>query len=177
MFRMTTIARNGSNRGPARPQARAGKLIAVALAALTLGACANEYGGKQTAGTLVGAAGGGLLGAQVGKGRGQLAAVAAGTLLGAILGNQVGASLDRADRLALARAHDSASTGPLNEPVYWRNEHSGNYGTVTPVREGRSASGYYCREYQHTIYVGGKAERGYGTACQQPDGSWQIVNG
>lgn len=153
------------------------KLATAALAVLMLGACANDYGGKQTAGTLLGAAGGGLLGAQIGDGRGQLAAVAAGTLLGALVGNQVGASLDRADRMALTRAHETAYTGPLHEPVYWRNEDSGNYGTVTPLREGTTTSGYYCREYQQTIHIGGRAERGYGTACRQPDGSWQIVNG
>ncbi len=33
----------------------------------------------------------------------------------------------------------------------------------------------YCREYTRTIYVGGYQKQGYGTACLQPDGSWQIV--
>lgn len=33
----------------------------------------------------------------------------------------------------------------------------------------------YCREYTRTIYVGGMQKQGYGTACLQPDGSWQIV--
>jgi hypothetical protein len=32
----------------------------------------------------------------------------------------------------------------------------------------------YCREYTKTVSIGGKAERAYGTACQQPDGSWEI---
>lgn len=44
-----------------------------------------------------------------------------------------------------------------------------------------SALGYtnndYCREYTRTIYVGGQAQQGYGTACQQPDGSWKIISG
>jgi hypothetical protein len=34
----------------------------------------------------------------------------------------------------------------------------------------------YCREYQTTIHVGHRVQQGYGTACQQPDGSWQPVN-
>ena len=152
------------------------KLGAAVVAALLSGACADS-GPKETAGTIIGAVGGGLLGAQFGHGSGRLAATAAGTFLGAVVGSQIGKSLDRADRAAIERAHVQAQTAPLNEPIQWRNPDSGHYGTVTPVREGRSASGYYCREYQHTIYVGGKAERGYGTACQQPDGSWQIVNG
>lgn len=33
-----------------------------------------------------------------------------------------------------------------------------------------------CREYTRTIYVGGRPQQGYGTACLQPDGSWQVVN-
>ena len=31
-----------------------------------------------------------------------------------------------------------------------------------------------CREYTKTIYIGGKAVEGYGTACRQQDGSWEI---
>lgn len=32
----------------------------------------------------------------------------------------------------------------------------------------------YCREYTRTVTVGGVAQNAYGTACMQPDGSWQI---
>lgn len=34
----------------------------------------------------------------------------------------------------------------------------------------------YCREFSQQIVVGGKVRQGYGTACLQPNGSWQIVN-
>jgi len=34
----------------------------------------------------------------------------------------------------------------------------------------------YCREYQSTTRVGGRLQPSYGTACLQPDGSWEIVN-
>jgi hypothetical protein len=33
----------------------------------------------------------------------------------------------------------------------------------------------YCREYTQAVRVGGKMQEGYGTACMQPDGSWQII--
>jgi len=53
---------------------------------------------------------------------------------------------------------------------------SGNYGSVTPTREGyQPSSGAYCREYQQEIVVGGRVERGYGKACRQPDGSWKVI--
>ncbi len=38
------------------------------------------------------------------------------------------------------------------------------------------ASGAYCREYTKTIWVGGQREKGYGRACLQPDGAWEIVD-
>lgn len=34
-------------------------------------------------------------------------------------------------------------------------------------------AGQYCREYTQTVYIGGRAVEAYGTACQQPDGSWE----
>lgn len=40
----------------------------------------------------------------------------------------------------------------------------------------RASNGQYCREYQTTIRVGGHYEDSYGTACQQPDGSWRVAN-
>lgn len=35
-------------------------------------------------------------------------------------------------------------------------------------------AGDYCREYTQKIYVGGRAQDGYSTACLQPDGAWQT---
>jgi len=149
----------------------------VMTSALLLGACADTQGGpKENVGTLLGAIGGGVAGAQFGSGRGQLAAVAAGTLLGAVLGNQVGKSLDRADHLAMASAHSTAMTAPVGETITWSNPDSGNYGSTRTVREGTSSSGAYCREYQSTVTVGGKQQDAYGTACRRPDGSWEILS-
>lgn len=34
----------------------------------------------------------------------------------------------------------------------------------------------YCREYTKRVIIGSKVERGYGTACLQPDGDWEIVS-
>ena len=153
-------------------------IVTLTIAGLALGACQGSgYGTKQTVGALGGAAAGGLLGAQIGGGRGQLAAVAGGALLGAFLGSELGKSLDRADQLAAQQAATRAHAAPMNQSIAWNNPDSGHSGTVTPVREGTNTqTGAYCREYQTTIMVGGKSESGYGTACQQPDGSWKVVN-
>ncbi|WP_448207211.1 hypothetical protein [Azospirillum sp. sgz302134] len=37
-------------------------------------------------------------------------------------------------------------------------------------------SGQLCREYQSTVNIGGVPQQTHGTACQQPDGSWRIMN-
>lgn len=150
-------------------------LAALALTLLLPACQAETMGNKEGIGTLGGAAVGGLLGSNIGKGSGRLAATAAGVVLGGWLGNEIGASLDRADRMAIGNAETRAYTAPVGQQITWNNPQSGNSGTITPVRDGYANNGAYCREFQQTITVGGQKQQGYGRACQQPDGSWQIV--
>ncbi len=164
------------------------KLTAIALiASLILSACANSpYAdrraggsaiGKTEVGTVIGGAAGALAGAQFGKGRGRLATTAIGTLIGAGIGNSVGASLDRADIVYYERsAQSSLEYMPVGQTSQWRNPDSGNYGTFTPIRTYQVDNGRYCREFTQRISVGGAWQEGYGTACRQPDGSWEIVS-
>ena len=152
------------------------RVASAAVVILFLAGC-QTGGPKQTGGTLVGAGLGALAGSQIGRGRGQLAAVAIGALAGAMLGSNIGKSLDDADRQAALHAQGQAHTAPIGQSVSWNNPNSGNYGTFTPTRDGTdNRTGAYCREYQTTITVGGKTEQAYGTACRQPDGSWKVVN-
>ena len=151
-------------------------VLTLAAASFLLAACqAQTMGQKEGIGTLGGAAVGGLLGSQIGKGSGQLAATAAGVVLGSWLGNEIGVSLDRADQQALTGATSRAYSAPIGQQITWNNPQSGNSGTITPIRDGYASSGSYCREFQQTITVGGQKQQAYGKACQQRDGSWQIV--
>jgi surface antigen len=153
------------------------KIILPGLLAVALVGCQNsQYGEKQTGGALVGGALGGLLGSQIGGGSGRLAATAGGAVLGVLLGSEVGKSLDRADRMYAERSYQQAQSAPVGQQITWSNPQSGNYGTVTPVRDGRDQGGNYCREYQQTVTVGGQTQQAYGTACRQPDGSWKVMN-
>jgi len=151
-------------------------LAIISTAALAGCNTTSGMGNKQLIGTGAGAVGGGLLGSQIGSGSGRLWATGAGVLLGGLLGSEIGSSLDRADQAYLAQANQRAYSAPIGETIRWNNPDSGNYGTVTPTRSGSTNDGRVCREYSQTIYVGGKSQSGYGTACQQSDGSWQIVN-
>ena len=151
-------------------------LVPLAAAALILAACSGDAGRKETAGTVIGGVAGAVLGSQVGGGSGRLVATAVGTLAGAFIGNEIGKSLDRADQLAMAQAEQKAHTAPVGEKIVWNNPDSGNSGTVTPIRDGRNAqTNAYCREYQTTVTVGGREQEAFGTACQQPDGSWKVI--
>lgn len=153
------------------------KFTLMIAAVFSLAACEtlNSRGNKELAGGAGGAVLGGLAGSQIGSGSGQMWATGAGVLLGALIGSEIGSSLDKADMMYAKKANTTAYEAPIGETVTWNNPDSGNYGQVTPVRDGYSSAGRYCREYQQTIVVGGKEQSAYGTACQQPDGSWEIV--
>lgn len=151
-------------------------LMVMAVAALGLVGCQTTGGQKQTWGTGLGALAGGLAGSQVGSGSGRLWATGAGVLLGGLLGSEIGASLDKADMAYAQQAQNNAMTSKVGETITWNNPQSGNSGTYTATRDGYSDNNRYCREYQQTINVGGRKETGYGTACQKPNGDWEIIN-
>lgn len=127
-------------------------------------------------GALVGGLAGVLVGSTLGKGDGRIAGAAGGAILGSIIGSKVGASMDAKDREKLhyttQETLERSRAGHTNE---WENPDSGNYGSVTPYKAYETRKGEYCREYSQTVTVAGKTEEAYGTACRQPDGSWQIV--
>ncbi len=132
---------------------------------------------KADMGTAIGAIGGGIAGYQFGGGSGKAIATVAGTLLGGALGRSLGGSLDRGDMAYYNQTSQQAlETGQPGQSLPWSNPQTGNSGTVTPQKYYQNTSGQYCREYQQKINVGGKTESGYGTACRQPDGSWQVVS-
>ncbi len=131
---------------------------------------------KQDWGTGIGAIAGGVAGAQFGKGDGRLVTTALGALLGSAMGSSVGASLDRSDITYYDRtAQRALETGNSGRALPWNNPETGNSGVVIPSAPFKNADNQYCREFQNKITVGGKTQNGYGTACRQPDGSWQIV--
>jgi surface antigen len=131
---------------------------------------------KANIGAVAGALAGGFAGSNVGKGSGKTLAIAAGALGGAYIGNQLGASLDRADQAYYNRTAQSAfETAKTGTSTRWQNPDSGNGGVFTPTKTFQTQDGNFCREFTQTIMVGGKKQEGYGTACRQPDGSWQIV--
>jgi|SRR6185312_15105671 len=160
----------------------AAKFVAIAVAGLTLAACAGSPDGmgpgpKENTGTLLGALGGAAIGSQFGGGAGgHVAGALVGAGLGALIGNRIGASLDDEDKeRAYAAQMDALERAPSGAPVSWRNPDSGRYGTVVPgpayVQAGRN-----CRSFTHTIYIDGTPQTARGTACRNPDGTWTPLS-
>lgn len=157
------------------------RFVASVALMLSVCACGSGYGTKQTVGTLAGAGLGGLAGASLFDGKGQVAAAAAGTLLGAWLGNEAGRSLDRADEVYARRDEPPLEYPPGGTAKPWRDpdtgtyggSYGGSYGAGTPMATSESYGG--CREFQHQARIGGEVRQVYGTACRSADGGWQVV--
>lgn len=135
---------------------------------LGIGRCNREIIGQ-----LLGGAAGAAAGSQIGDGTGRIVAIVGGTLAGVLLGGEIGRSMDRADQLCIDQALEFAPDG---RSVGWVDPDSGGRYEMVPRHTYESRSGRYCREYTAVSRIGGRSAETYGTACRQPDGSWQIVN-
>ncbi len=147
-------------------------ILAVALIPLVIGLSGCGGGPREDMGTVVGAVAGGAIGNQFGKGDGRVAATIAGIVIGGIVGSEIGRSLDENDRRrASAAEYDALENGSSGRTREWRNPDSGHYGRIVPQRPYKVA-GRDCRDYTHTIYIGGQPETMRGRACRNRDGSW-----
>ena len=158
-------------------------VIAVIIATCLMGGCANTYTNRDT-GTALGALTGGALayGLAQNSSNKEIWTVL-GMGLGAIMGQHVGTQLDERDRLLSAQVFEHTMRNKsdvtqgvdVNQVGHWRNPNSGNFGTFTPTKTYRTYTGQYCREFTSVIWIGQTKQQGWGTACQQQDGSWKIV--
>ncbi len=148
---------------------RAIRAVAVCSVMIMTG-CTTQPTQEQS-GMVIGGLLGGVLGSQVGQGSGRTVATVIGTMAGAFVGGGVGRSMDDRDRMHTALALENVHTGV---PSTWRNPDTGNRYTVVPTRTYETQQGP-CREYTVDATVGGKADKVHGTACRQPDGSWQMM--
>ena len=147
--------------------------------------------------TGIGAVAGGILGAQINRGRGDARAAFGGAIVGAIVGNAI-ARNDCDDAYHYDRAH--YNTVRYGRAQSWRNPNTGYYGdfrinrtyqdngywerdrwhssndTYRDDRRDRRA-GYrrtMCREYTETYYRPGRYFETH-VVCRAGDGSWRVV--
>ena len=151
------------------------KICAVSLP-LLLAACGPGGLNNADVGTGIGAVAGGILGNQVGKGGGRVAATMVGAVLGGIVGHEIGKRMDAVDRqMAQQAEYEALERGASGKAVGWRNPDSGHYGRIVPEQPYKMGA-RDCRRYTHTIYIEGRPQTMKGEACRRPDGTWQNVS-
>ncbi len=128
---------------------------------------------RETLGAVLGGAAGGILGSKIGKGDGRTVAIIGGTVLGVLVGGSIGRSMDDLDQNCVGQVLEHAPDG---EAITWDAPRGDTSHQVTPTSTYQDQAGRYCREYQANSVIGGRQQQTYGTACRQPDGSWQLIN-
>ncbi len=129
------------------------------------------------AGVIAGALIGGLLGNTVGRGGGRGGATIAGVVVGGALGAALTRNLDCEDRsYAYKTYYDGFNAGRPNSSYQWRNPKNGHYGDFRVADYYNDPDGFRCANYTQQIFINGRPQAASGRACQQPDGTWTIVN-
>ncbi len=148
--------------------------VAVVATTIALTGCKTTSEREMLYGA-AGAAAGGLLGSQIGGGTGNLIAIGAGVAIGGLLGQQIGREFDNNDVRTTGHVLETQPTGSRNQ---WNNPDTGATYAVTPTRTFQPVpNGKYCREFiLEDATVAGSNQQVYGTACRQPDGTWEMVN-
>lgn len=148
-------------------------LGAALMAVVLIGGCANSNWNRADTGSVVGGVAGGALGSQIGSGTGNTIATVVGTLAGAALGNRIGQRMDQRDRQHLGTALEKDRTGRTSQ---WTNPDTHKQYSVTPTRTYKQGN-RPCRKFTMNTRINGRPKKVHGTACRQPNGTWQIVNG
>jgi len=134
---------------------------------LDLGTC-----NRDVIGAVLGGGAGAAVGSTIGSGNGNTVAIIGGAVLGAIVGGVIGRAMDEADHACTGQVLEYVEDG---RTIRWNGPRANASYQVTPQATYRADDGRYCREYNTTATIGGQTQQVYGTACRQPDGSWQLV--
>lgn len=157
--------------------------VAFLLGLLFLSGCSQvENSDKQTMGAGIGAVACGTLGAVLTKGSNKLTrslAAAGGALGCGFLGSQIGSYLDAQDKQKMEDAAQAAlATG---EPQGWTSPGNKTSGTATIVPAAGNAqadAGANCRTIRNSITLADGTEKQEDvTACEGPDGEWEVQEG
>jgi len=126
-------------------------------------------GGNAVAGTIFGAAAGGLVGSAVSRGNG--GAVIGGAVLGGLLGNTIAKDIDCDDQPYAFNTYSEGLNGDVGRRYDWN--HGQGRGYFQPTRDYRR-SGVQCRDFTTTTYRGNRELTRTGTACRASDGNWRF---
>ena len=139
-------------------------LICCVAATAIYGCETNEQTGQ-----VLGGVAGAAAGTQVGGGSGRTIATIGGALIGAFIGGEIGNRMDEKDHEQTNLALENSATG---QNTQWVNPDTGYQYSIQPTNTYQAAAGP-CRDYTVLAVIDGRNETVNGTACRQPDGTWQ----
>lgn len=127
------------------------------------------------AGAIVGGVAGGWAGSQFGGGTGETLFTVLGAAGGAMVGYDMGRQINIADRGDYNHAVANA-LGDSNGEATWANKNTGNGGLIRAGQSFQNANGQSCRTYRSTVAFDDEILSGPGSACRNPrTGSWVLV--
>ena len=135
----------------------------------------NSNEEKIVFGTMAGAVLGGIIGNYISPGNPTIGA-SIGFMLGGTAGYMTANKLTKYDRLYMKdAAYKSLSKAKIGEITAWKNQQSGNSGTITPIKGYKDANGRLCREYEISLTADQKTSSGKNKACQTSRGDWVVI--
>jgi surface antigen len=154
-------------------KSKMGEILAIVMVACLATGCANMT--RQESGNVIGALLGGALAYELSKDSSNKGIwVATGIIGGALAGGHYAVLTKPSQKMNATNMRTTLESIPDNAQTQWVNPNTNESGTMTVIRTNNTTFGP-CREFTQTIYVGGEAVQGYGTACRQADGSWKII--
>lgn len=79
------------------------------------------------------------------------------------------------DADAVRRALEVAAARGVDAPVAWKNESTGNSGTVTASTATRASNGAPCRDFETTLVTLSGVDLHAGRICQGYTGAWEVL--
>lgn len=150
------------------------KFLAFLLAVLLVSPVwAQSKPSKESFGTIGGMLLGGAVGSMFGgNAAGHVAGAIAGAAIGGFVGNRIGASLDKQDRVSLARATRKAMASGGQSS--FSNKRTGVRGATRVTNTSKNASGQTCRTVeQEVVMKDGTVSRDTVTGCKGANG-WSV---
>jgi surface antigen/Ni/Co efflux regulator RcnB len=136
--------------------------------------CRNQ---PDPAGVLAGAFLGAIIGNSAAGRNDRTGATIAGVVAGGALGAALTSKLDCGDRSYAYRTYSQGFNGGRANAVYsWNNPQSGHRGEMRVLDYYYDEDDFRCAVFTQTVYIGGRPEEARGRACQQPDGTWAIID-
>ena len=136
--------------------------------------CRNKV---DPAGVFAGAILGGILGNAAGGRRDSGGATVAGVVAGGAIGAALTSKMDCGDRSYAYKTYsDGFNAGRANATYTWRNPDNNNNGEMRVLDYYRDEDNFRCAVFSNTVYIGGRREEARGRACQQPNGTWAIID-